>query len=53
MCSICRATGADVHAADPRDKTDCPYTPDGAHQWTPDPDDPDIGDVCALCGVGR
>ncbi len=43
----------DPHGPDPRDKTGCPYTADGAHQWGPDPDDPDSGDVCTCCGAGR
>lgn len=40
-------------AHDPRDKTGCPYTDDGQHQWVPDPDDPDCGDVCGCCGTPR
>lgn len=40
---------------DPDDATRprCPYFPDGRHDWGPDPDDPDLGDVCTCCGVGR
>ncbi len=31
----------------------CPHTADGMHVWGPDPDDPDAGDTCTLCAVGR
>jgi len=31
----------------------CPHGENGDHEWGPDPDDPDAGDTCTLCGVGR
>jgi hypothetical protein len=31
----------------------CRFTADGQHDWAPDPDNPDLGDCCTLCAVGR
>lgn len=35
------------------DLVQCPHASDGLHTWGPDPDDPDAGDACTVCAVGR